>query len=71
MGDSDREILHLWAWERLEPAEIAVVLGVTPNAVSIRLNRAKKKLGEKLEIARKDDAFTGHSHRESTKEERP
>ena len=70
MGDSDKEILRLWAWEQLEPAEIAVILGLTPNAVSIRLNRAKKKLGKNLESARKDDAFSGHSHRESTKEER-
>jgi RNA polymerase sigma-70 factor (ECF subfamily) len=70
LGDSDRELLHLWAWERLEPAEIAVVLGLTPNAVSIRLHRAKKNLGENLEIARKDEAFSGHSHRESSKEER-
>ena len=71
IGDSDREILHLWAWEQLEPVEIAVVLGLTPNAVSIRLNRAKKKLGENLESARKDGAVSGHSHRESTKEEQP
>jgi RNA polymerase sigma-70 factor (ECF subfamily) len=70
LGDSDRELLGLWAWERLEPAEIAVVLGLTPNAVSIRLHRAKAKLGENLEIARKDEAFSGHSHRES-KEDRP
>lgn len=27
LGDSDRELLHLWAWEGLEPAEIAVVIG--------------------------------------------
>jgi RNA polymerase sigma-70 factor (ECF subfamily) len=71
LGDSDREILHLWAWEQLEPAEIAVALGLTTNAVSIRLHRAKKKLGENLEIARKNEAVSGHSHRESSKEERP
>lgn len=70
LGDSDREVLHLWAWEQLEPAEIAVVLGRTPNAVSIRLHRAKKKLGENLEIARKDEALSGHSHRENSKEDR-
>ena len=70
LGDIDRELLHLWAWEGLEPAEIAIVLGLTPNAVSIRLHRAKKKLGENLETARKDEALSGHSHRESSKEER-
>ena len=67
---SDRELLHLWAWEQLEPAEIAVALGLTPNAVSIRLHRALKKLGENFEIARKDADLFGHSHRESSKEER-
>ena len=40
----DAELLRLWAWERLTPAEIAVVLGITPNAASIRLHRAKEKL---------------------------
>jgi RNA polymerase sigma-70 factor (ECF subfamily) len=68
LEEPDRELLHLWAWEELEPAEIAVVLGLTPNAVSIRLHRAKKKLGENLEVARKNEMLSGHSHRE--KEER-
>jgi RNA polymerase sigma-70 factor (ECF subfamily) len=69
LADFDRELLHLWAWEQLEPAEIAVVLGLTPNAVSIRLHRAKKRLAENLQIGRKDDALSGHSHRESSKED--
>ena len=67
---ADREILRLWAWEELEPAEIAVTLGLTPNAAAIRLHRAKKKLGENLQIARKDEAPSGHSPRERRKEER-
>lgn len=71
LADADRELLRLWAWEQLEPAEIATVLGLTTNAVSIRLHRAKKKLGENLEIARKNGAVSGHSHPESSKEERP
>lgn len=70
LEEPDRELLRLWAWEELQPAEIAVVLGLTANAASIRLHRAKRKLGEKLGIARKDGAFSGHSHREDTKEER-
>jgi RNA polymerase sigma-70 factor (ECF subfamily) len=68
LDEPDRELLHLWAWEQLEPVEIAVVLGLTPNAVSIRLHRAKRKLGENLEVARKNEMLSGHSHRE--KEER-
>lgn len=50
------EVLRLWAWEQLTPAQIAVVLGVTPNAVSIRLHRAKKELAE---VLRKDGAGAG------------
>lgn len=43
-----REVLALWAWEQLQPAEIALVLGVSANAVSIRLHRAKARLRERL-----------------------
>ena len=46
----EAEALTLWAWEGLAPAEIAVALGVTPNAVSIRLHRAKIHLREWLEF---------------------
>ena len=69
LDDHDRELLRLWAWEQLEPAEMATVLGVTTTAATIRLHRAKKKLGKKLENMRKSEAFSGHSHRESRKEE--
>lgn len=55
--EPDAELLRLWAWEQLSPAEIATVLGITPNAASIRLHRARRKLGEEL---RKIDAPTGH-----------
>lgn len=40
----DAELLRLWAWEQLEPREIAVVLGISANAASIRLHRAKSRL---------------------------
>lgn len=70
LGETDRELLRLWAWEQLEPAEIAVVLGITPNAASIRLHRAKKQLAKKLEIARKNGTPSGHSHGESIEEAR-
>jgi RNA polymerase sigma-70 factor (ECF subfamily) len=45
----EAELLRLWAWEQLGPSEIAEVLGVTPNAVSIRLHRARRKLRDILE----------------------
>ncbi|MDX1449246.1 MAG: sigma-70 family RNA polymerase sigma factor, partial [Acidimicrobiia bacterium] len=71
LPDHEQELLRLWAWEQLEPAEIGVALGLTANAVSIRLHRAKKRLAEKLESARKNETSSGHSHREHSKEERP
>jgi RNA polymerase sigma-70 factor (ECF subfamily) len=48
LSEAERELLRLWAWEELEPREIAQVLGITPNAVSIRLHRAKKKIAALL-----------------------
>jgi RNA polymerase sigma-70 factor (ECF subfamily) len=54
LSDGDRELLRLWAWEELAPREIALVLGITPNAASIRLHRATKKL--KVELLRRKDS---------------
>ena len=54
----DREIVQLWAYEELTPSRIAEVTGLSANAVSIRLHRAKKKLAARLE--RKTGARTGH-----------
>jgi RNA polymerase sigma-70 factor, ECF subfamily len=41
LSERDRELLALTAWEGLTPAEIAVVLGCSRNAVRIRLHRAR------------------------------
>ena len=57
LDESDRELVRLWAWEQLEPREIAVVLDTTPNAVSLRLTRAKKKILSSME--RQDVAAAG------------
>ncbi|WP_243058963.1 RNA polymerase sigma factor [Nocardioides sp. SR21] len=62
----EAELLRLWAWEQLTPAEIAVVLDITPNAASIRLTRAKQKLSDRL---RKSGAAAGHE--ESREGRRP
>ena len=56
--ESERELIRLWAWEQLEPREIATVLDTNPNAVSLRLTRAKKKLADSIE--RQDPASAGH-----------
>ena len=53
----DAELLRLWAWEQLTPAEIATVLQVSANAASIRLHRAREKVREEL---RKIQQVAGH-----------
>ena len=57
MRAEEAELLRLWAWEQLGPGEIAEVLGITPNAASIRLHRARGKFVEEL---RKIDGGAGH-----------
>lgn len=59
LKDDDREILRLWAWDGLEPRDIAIVLAITANAAAIRLHRAKERLGRLL-TPRKDSAPSGH-----------
>ena len=44
----DAEVLRLWAWEELAPREIALVLGVSANAATVRLHRAKGRLRTQL-----------------------
>jgi RNA polymerase sigma-70 factor (ECF subfamily) len=66
---ADQEILRLWAWEQLEPREIAQVLGSTANAVSLRLGRARKKLAEAL--TRQDPSNPGHIGDRSAEEHQP
>ena len=49
MRPDEAELLRLWAWEQLGPAQIATVLDLTPNAVSIRLHRARGRFKEIFE----------------------
>ena len=44
----DAELLRLWAWEGLGPAEVAAVLGISANAAAVRLHRAKRRLADVL-----------------------
>lgn len=48
VSPAEAELLRLWAWEELAPRQLAVVLGITPNAASIRLHRARTRLREVL-----------------------
>ncbi len=59
LPSGEREVLTMWAWDRLETREIADVLGITPNAASIRLHRARQRLEE--ELRRKNLLPTGQS----------
>ena len=49
----DQELLRLVAWDELDHAAIAIVLGITPNAVAIRLHRARKRFEEELKDSRR------------------
>ncbi|GHH63689.1 hypothetical protein GCM10017774_93170 [Lentzea cavernae] len=49
LSSADAELVRLWAWEELAPAEIAQVVGMSANAVSIRLHRARRKLKSLLD----------------------
>ena len=44
LPERDQEILRLVAWESLTHAEVGVVIGISPNAVGIRLHRARERL---------------------------
>ena len=58
-----QELLRLAAWEGLQPRELAVVLGCTPNAASIRLHRARAALRRAMADERIGDDRTGTSRR--------
>jgi RNA polymerase sigma-70 factor (ECF subfamily) len=49
LGERDREVLRLVAWDGLEAAEAAEVLGVTRLAFTVRLHRARRRLERALE----------------------
>ena len=44
LPERDAEVLRLWAWEHLEPAEIAVALDISSVASRVRLHRARRRL---------------------------
>jgi RNA polymerase sigma-70 factor (ECF subfamily) len=48
LSEADAELLRLWAWEGLEPTEIAAVLGCSPGTARTRMHRARARLREAL-----------------------
>jgi RNA polymerase sigma-70 factor (ECF subfamily) len=54
LSPADQEILRLVAWEELRNPQIAEVLGITPNAVAIRLHRARARFAAALARGSRD-----------------
>jgi len=49
LNDADAELLRLSAWDGLTNDQLAQLLGITTNAVAIRLHRARGRLRAALE----------------------
>jgi RNA polymerase sigma-70 factor (ECF subfamily) len=54
----DRELLIMRAWDEMSVTEIALLLDCTPNAVSSRLHKARRRLT--VELQRQEAASDGH-----------
>lgn len=48
LSEADQELLRLVAWEGLAADELALALDCSPNAVRIRLHRARRRFAEAL-----------------------
>ncbi len=48
LGEKDRELLKLVAWDGLSPSEAAVALGCSAAAARTRLHRARNRLAARL-----------------------
>lgn len=51
LSEPDAEVLRLWAWEQLEPADIARALAISPVSARVRLHRARRRLEAHLRAA--------------------
>jgi RNA polymerase sigma factor (sigma-70 family) len=64
LGEEDREVLRLIAWDGLDPRQAARVLGCSYGAFRVRLYRARRRLEKHLEAA-------GHSAGTEPSQTRP
>lgn len=55
LPDTDREAIRLVHWEGLRHEEIATILGLTPNAVELRLRRSRARLRRDLAALLQDE----------------
>jgi RNA polymerase sigma-70 factor (ECF subfamily) len=55
----DAEVLRLWAWDDLTLPQIADTLGISVNAATIRLHRARTRLRDEIGKTLRDPGHTG------------
>lgn len=48
LGENDRELLMLIAWDGLEAVEVAQVLGIRRGTAAVRLHRARQRFADAL-----------------------
>ncbi|MEJ7561450.1 MAG: sigma-70 family RNA polymerase sigma factor [Ilumatobacteraceae bacterium] len=58
LSDDDRDVVLMRCWDGLGITDIAVLLDCTPNAVSVRLHKARRKLIDRLDQT--DSVTNGH-----------
>lgn len=61
LSDDDRDLLLLRAWDGLAVTDLAVLLDCTPNAVSLRLHKARGRLAAALAAADEEGDETDRS----------
>lgn len=61
LKDEDQELLRLVAWDDLPYEQIGTTLGISANAVGVRVHRARKRFRLAFERAGKDSGPFGHS----------
>jgi RNA polymerase sigma factor (sigma-70 family) len=66
LSPADQEVLRLVAWEELGNQQIAAVLGITANAVAIRIHRARARFADALTNLGGDDLKYLDASRTST-----
>lgn len=73
LGEDDREVLHLTAWEGLTPTEIARVLDMPPSTIRGRLHRARERFRQAISDLQQapDASATGHRSHEHRRHDGP
>ena len=73
LTEDDRDVLLMRAWDQLSVSDMAILLGCTPNAVSLRLHKARERLKNELDriteatVSQKDRKLIGNEALESTR----